>query len=299
MRRPATLLATLLAVPLAGLLAGLLGALPGAVQAAAASPQPAPAPLALVACAPGFPGTTEEAQPAMDGLARALERTAALPQGALGATYLPGEADGVARLGKPDAGLALVSLPFFLRHGAALGLTPRLQVELTGAGLLERWALIARKGRVAKPADLAGLTVLSTAGYAPDFVRGALGPFGRLPAAATVAPTAQVLSALRRAAAGADVAVLLDGAQAEALATLPFAGELEVVARSAPVPRALVATVGARLPPARWPALERGLLGLAADPQGAAALAGIRMVRFTPLDQPALAAARAMAEPAR
>jgi hypothetical protein len=267
-----------------------------AAPAARAAP---PARLALVACAPGFPGTTAEAQPHMDALAAALARAASLPEGALGAVYLPGEAEGVARLGEADAAVALLSLPFFLRHGAALGLVPRLQVELAGSGLLERWSLVARRGRVARAADLAGLTVLSTAGYAPAFVRGAPGGWGRLPEAAAVAPTGQVLSALRRAATGAEVAVLLDGAQSGALETLPFAGELEVVARSAPVPTALVATVGGRLDAARWGALEKAFLGLAGDPAGAAALAGIRMVRFAPLDRAALATARALVEGGR
>jgi len=283
MRRVLAPLLLLLAPPVLAL------AEPAAVAASPAGP------ITLVACAPGFPGTTAEAQPSMDALAGAVARGAALPAGALAALYLPGETDGVARLGQPDAAVALVSLPFFLAHGAALGLSPRLQVELAGAGLLERWALVARKGRVARPADLAGMTVLSTAGYAPAFVRGALGGWGRIPDGVAVAATAQVLSALRKAAGGAEVAVLLDGAQAEALATLPFAADLEVVARSAPMPTALVATVGTRLPAPRWAALEKALLGLAADPAGAAALAGIRMVRFLPLDAAALAAARATA----
>lgn len=247
----------------------------------------------LVACAPGFPGTTAEAQPHLDALAEALSRAAALPPGAVGAVYLNLEPEGVARLREADAGVALVTLPFFLQHGAGLGLVPRLQVEVAGSGLAERWALVARKGRVTGPADLAGLTVLSTAGYAPGFVRGAPGAWGRVPEAAKVAPTGQVLSALRKAAAGADVAVLLDGVQASSLPGLPFAGDLEVLARSAPVPTALVVTVGGRLAAARWAALERALLGLHADPAGAAALAGIRMVRFAPLDAAALAAARA------
>ena len=279
-------------VPLRLLLPLLLVVAP---RAAAAAPDPPPGRVTVVACAPGFPGTPEEAQPAMDALAAALARAARWPEGALAATYLPIEAEGVARLGQPDAAVALVSLPFFLRHGAALGLVPRLQAELAGQGLTERWSLVARKGRVARPADLAGLTVLSTAGYAPDFVRGALGPWGRLPGAAAVAPTAQVLSALRKAAKGEAVAVLLDGAQAEALATLPFAADLEVVARSAPVPTSLVATVGTRLAGARWAALEKAFLSVAADPGGAAALAGVRMARFAPVDAAALAAARALA----
>jgi hypothetical protein len=152
--------------------------------------------------------------------------------------------------------------------------------------------LVAKKGRIAGPAQLAQVTVLSTAGYAPAFVRGALGAWGRVPDATKVEPTRQILSALRRAASGDAVAVLLDGAQAEALGTLPFAADLEVVARSAPLPTALVATVGGHLPAARWTRLEKALLGLAGDPAGAAALAGIRMVRFAPLDGAALAAAR-------
>ncbi len=270
--------------PLAGLAALALLA-PPAVHAAAR--------LTLVTCAPGFPGTTAEAQPAMDALAAALAHAAALPAGELGALYLPGEGEGVARLGQPDAAVALLSLPFFLEHERALALTPRLQVELPGAGALERWTLVAKRGRVAKPADLGGFTVLSTAGYAPAFVRGALGAWGRLPAAAAVAPTSQILSALRKVAGGADVAVLLDGAQAAALASLPFASELQVVARSAPLPASVVATVGTRLSAPRWTPLEKAFLALHADPAGAAALAGVRMVRFAQLDPAALAAARA------
>ncbi|HSM91472.1 MAG TPA: PhnD/SsuA/transferrin family substrate-binding protein [Anaeromyxobacteraceae bacterium] len=248
----------------------------------------------ILACAPGYPGTTVEAQPSMDALAAALARGAGLPERALAAIYLPGEAEGVARLGAPDTAVALLSLPFFLQHADALGLAPRLQIQVAGAGLVERWSLVARKGRVAKPADLAGFTILSIAGYSPDFVRGAPGAWGRIPDSAKVAQTAQVLSGLRKAAAGADVALLLDGAQAAAVPTLPFAADLEVVARSEPVPTSVVATVGKRLPAARWAALERGFLGLAGDPTGAAALASVRMVRFAPLDPAALAAARSL-----
>ncbi|HSN13663.1 MAG TPA: hypothetical protein VLT61_03470 [Anaeromyxobacteraceae bacterium] len=274
-----------------------IAALLATAAALAAGPVHAapPARSTLVAVAPGDPGTTAEAQPAMDALSSALARLAGLPEGAIGAVYLPGEADGVARLGGSDAAVALVTLPFFLAHADALGLTPRLQVDVVGPGLVERWSLVARKGRVAKPADLAGFTVLTIAGYSPAFVRGALGPWGRIPESAKVTQTSQVLSALRNAVRGADVAVLLDGAQSGELASLPFAGDLEVVARSTPVPTSVVTTVGRRLPAGRWVALEKAFLGLAGDPVGAAALAGVRMARFAPLDPAPLAAARALA----
>ena len=254
-------------------------------------------PVTFVACAPGYPGTTAEAQPAMDAFAAAVTKAACWAPGQVVADYAPTEKEGLARLG--DAALALVPLPFYLQHSAALGLTPRLLVEQKGLGPAEHWTLVAKRGRVTKPADLAGMTVISIAGYAPGFVRGVLGPGWRLPDATKVTESAKVLSALRRAVQGEDVAILLDGAQGNALPTLPFAAELDVLARSAPLPAAVVATVGRRLGAARWSALEKALLALPGDPTGVAALDGIRMVRFTLADPAALGAIRKLAGPAQ
>ena len=64
-----------------------------------------------------------------------------------------------------------------------------------------------------------------------------------LPADVKIEATGQVLSALRRVAAGEPVVALLDQTQAAALPTLPFAGELKAVLQSAPVPVAILATV--------------------------------------------------------
>jgi hypothetical protein len=264
-----------------------------ATIACAAARADAPRPT-LVVCAPGSPGTTEEAQGAMDALAAAVAARAGLPAGGLAAIYLPGEDAGVTRLRAPDAAVALVTLPFFLKHEKALGLRAELQPAPQGGAGTERWSLVARKGKVADAAALEGFTILSTAGYAPAFVRGpALGAFGRLPASVKITPSSAVLSALRRAAAGEPVAVLLDGAQAAALPSLPFAAELEVVTRSPPLPSGVVATVDQRVPPARWAKLAAAFRELPGDPAGAEALAGIRMTRFEPVDAAALSAARA------
>jgi ABC-type phosphate/phosphonate transport system substrate-binding protein len=261
-------------------------ALVSGVAARAAEPHPT-----IVFCAPGSPGTTEEAQPTMDALAAAVSAKAGLQ---VAATYAPGEDAGLARLRAPDAAVAMVSLPFFLKHEQALGLRAELQPVLQGDVASERWSLVAKKGRVTAPAALEGFTILSTAGYAPAFVRGpALGGWGRLPASVKIVQSTAVLSALRRAAAGEDVAVLLDGAQTAALASLPFAGDVEVVARSPALPPGVVATVGKRLPAASWTRISAALRALASDPAGAAALAGARMTRFVPLDAAALSSARA------
>lgn len=271
--------------PLEPILAALLALAPAAAPAAQKA-------VALVACAPGYPGSTAEAQPTLDALAAALADAAGWPPGSLRAVYHQSEKAGVDQLAQPDAALAMVPLPFFLKHGEALQLTPRLQVQSEGGALLESWSLVAGKGRVGSPAALAGYSVVSLAGYHPGFVRGALGAWGRIPDSASVTFSGQVLTALRKAAAGEKVALLLDAAQAAALPTLPFASDLEVVARSAPLPAALLCTVRGRLPAARWKALEAALMGLPERPAGAAALEGVRVVRFAPLDQAALAEGR-------
>src|SRR5512141_181508 len=141
----------------------------------------------MVFCAPGSPGTTEEAQGAMDAFAAAVAGRAGLPAGALAATYAATEDAGVARLRAPDAAIALVSLPFFLKHEKALALKAQLSPVLQGGAATERWALVAKKGKASSPAALDGFTILSSAGFAPAFVRGAaLGGWGKLPASVRV-----------------------------------------------------------------------------------------------------------------
>lgn len=252
----------------------------------------APAPVTLVASAPGYPGTTAEAQPSMDAFAAAVAAAAGWPKGEVAAVYEETEQGGIERLRRPGAAVALVPTPFLVKHARDLKLTPRLQVEEKSNGLAQAWSLVARKGRVGAPGALAGFTLLSTAGYAPAFVRGALAGWGRLPDDVRITASSQVLSGLRRAAAGEDVVLLLDGPQAAALKTLPLAGDLEVVARSEPLPVAFTCTVGTRLAQARWAALSRALEALPAIPAGAAALEGIRMTRFVPADAAALASVR-------
>jgi hypothetical protein len=283
-QRPRALLAAALAVALVAPAA----ADPPGQPAAAGTPT-------LVAWAPGFPGSTKEAQPTMDALAAAVAAAAQLPASGLAAVYQETEKGGLARLQQPDAALAMVPLPAFLKYEKELGLVPRLAVVQAGApDAGESWSLVAGAGKLKGAADLAGWQLVSGASYAPRFVRGpALGGWGTLPAGVTLAPAGAVLSALRRAAAGEKVALLLDRAQAASIATLPFAKDLETVARSAPLPGALLCTVRGRLPDARAAALVQAFAGLAARPEAAAALAGVRIARFVPLDEAALKRARA------
>jgi len=264
-------------------LIGLLLAQPASVPAG---------PRTLVVCAPGYPGNTAAAQPTMDAFAKIAAEAAGWRSGTLRALYFESAGGGLARLAEPDAVFALVSLPFFLQHEADLHLSAKLQAaQESGAG--EIWRLVGHRGRISTPAGLDGWEITGTAGYAPEFVRGpVLGGFGALPASTRVTFTANVLSSLRRAAAGEPLAVVLDRSQAEALESLPFASDLESVARSVPMPGTLLCAVGGRLPTKQADEFVRGLARLHLRPEAADILKTMRLVRFEAADRAALDAAR-------
>ena len=99
-----------------------------------------------------------------------------------------------------------------------------------------------------------------------------------------------MLSVLRRVIAGEPVTVLLDGAQTNALASLPFANELQAVTQSAPLPGAILAVVDARLSKARAEALRAALLSLSHSAVGAEVLANLRLRGFVLPQLPSRAA---------
>jgi hypothetical protein len=250
-------------------------------------------PVTLVVCAPGYPGSTVEAQPAMNAFAAAAARAAGWAPGELEAVYYETERGALERLAEPGAALLLAPLPFFLQHRAAYALEPYLEAVEKGGEAAEPWTLVAAAGAVTRPADLAGFELVSLAGYAPRFVRGpALGSWGELPATVKITFSGAVLSSLRRAASGEKVALLLDHAQAAALPTLPFAAKLAVVTHSAPLPVMVLCAVDTRLPALRVKAMLAALRTLGATPSGAEALAGLRLTGFVPADTAALARAR-------
>jgi hypothetical protein len=241
----------------------------------------------LVFCAPGYPGAAGDAQPLVDQFASAAAAASGWPAGSLAAVYDPSEEGGLAKLRNADAVLAFVPYPFFVEHAAQLHLMPLVQADITDVGPQQRWSLVAKSGRVTDAKSMAGYTILSVAGYAPNFVRHSALEGWALPPDVKIEATGQVLSVLRRIAAGEPVAALLDQTQAAALATLPFAADLKTVAESPPLPVALIAAVDSRLAAARAQALQAALLKMGHGPgPGADALAPLRIRGFVPSKLP-------------
>jgi len=235
----------------------------------------------LVFCAPGYPGGAGDAQPYVDQFAVAAASAAGWPAGSLSAVYDPTEQGGLAKLNGADAVLAFVPYPFYVEHGAELHLTPLVQADVEGTGTREKWSLVAKTGRVTGAASLGGYTIVSVAGYAPAFVRHSALSAWELPANVKIEPVGQILSALRRVAAGEQIVALLDQLQATALPTLPFAGDLKVVVQSPELPVAIIAVVNNRLPAARAKAFQAGLLKMGKGGGGAAdTLGSLKILGF-------------------
>jgi len=244
----------------------------------------------LVFCAPGYPGASGDAQPYVDQFASAAVKAAGWPAGSLAAIYDPTDDGSVAKLGSSDAVLAFVPYPFFVEHGAQLHLTPLAQADVDGTGTQQRWSLVAKSGRISGPSPLAGYTILSVAGYAPEFVKHAALAAWTLAPDVKIQPTGQILSALRRIANGEPTVALLDQSQASALSTLPFASDLKAVATSASLPVAIIVVVQSRLPAARAKAFQAGLLKISQDAQGRDTLSQLKLKGFVMPQVPTQAA---------
>ena len=246
----------------------------------------------LVFCAPGYPGGAGDAQPLIDQFTNAAVAISGWPAGSLAAVYDPTEEGGLAKLGSADAVLAFVPYPFFVEHAAQLHLTPLVQADVADVGPQQRWTLVAKSGHVTGPASMSGYTILSVAGYAPNFVRHIALEGWALPSDVKIESTGQILSALRRVAVGERVAVLLDQTQAAALPSLPFASELKVVTQSPELPVAVIAVVDSRVSAGRARALQAGLLKIGRVSGSADSLAPLRLHGFVQTKLPSQAAAR-------
>ncbi len=234
----------------------------------------------LVFCAPGYPGGAGDAQPFVDQFAKAAVTSAGWNAATLAAIYDPTEEGGLQKLKSADSVLAFIPFAFYVQHGAELHLTPLAQADVTDVGTQERWTLVGKVGGPTGPEALSGYTLLSVAGYAPEFVRHSALAAWALPADLKIETTGQILSALRRVAAGDKVVALLDQTQAAALPTLPFAPPLKTLVQSPPLPVALLAVVDSRVPAPRARALQAALLKMSAVPGDTDTLASLHLKGF-------------------
>lgn len=243
------------------------------------------APLNFVAIAPGYPGNTDQAQPSMDALARAVEVAADLKIGDVTFTYYEELEDGLARLDAGDVAGVMVPLSFFHRFATERSLSPVLEA-IQENGEYDSWSLVALKGQIEVPTSLSGWVIAGKPGYAPDFVREvALADWGQLPKDVEIRFSPSIIRDIRKAARGESVAVLLDRFQTDSLGSLSMATELEVVTTSVELPASIFCWVGDSVEAAVRHRLEGALMALGDSALGREALGEVQLDGFENFDE--------------
>lgn len=194
---------------------------------------------------------------------------------------------------KPTAGI--VSPGFYLAYAKALGMEPLLETQRRGVPV-ERYVVVTRKDG---PAELTGLKgkIIATAIAAEEryvvgvVLAGALGNEVRLKAVTDVEGAAFDLAA---GAPRAAEAVLLEEAAWKVFAQDEELGAaLKVVYTSADLPGNLVVSFAEGRPAVPAAKLRAALQELSGSEAGQAALASIRVEKFSAVDEARLAKARA------
>ena len=197
----------------------------------------------MLFCLPGFPGTSSQAQPYIDKMLRHLEGKLALAQGTMTGTYLPDGDKSVKMLvsSKPD--LALVGPSILAGNHKAMGMKVIAKVEINGRGQ-ETYSVITAKGGPSSLADLAGKTVSGAVVHDEKYVHNVLLDRKLAVGDLTLKSQKRPLKSLRDVVRGKVDAAIVDRSVVDHMSELDFAGDLQVIYTSVPVPAPAVVVMG-------------------------------------------------------
>ena len=234
--------------------------------------------------APYGAGDAEQAAATMEEFARYVEKAAGWPEGSASATYSSTVDGDLGRLQEDPPGYVIVTAPIYLRHHAAFGWRAMGSL-ITDTADAQRYSVYGPAGSTL--ASLEGAPLTGDTAYDAAFVAGIV--LGRAEVGFELVPTDRPLSAVRKAARGESIAVLLDEGQRRALDSLPTGDDLVLLAESIWMPAGILAAgegVSAEAAEKLMAALERA----ADDPAAEPLFHTMRIRRFEPVDPEVLAA---------
>lgn len=197
-----------------------------------AASEPSP----VVVCYPGGPVSEDDANKAMSAMLGVVERVGGWPSHTFSSAF-SSDVEGCKNLLKEkQPAFAITSLGIFLDQRQSLHLEPIVQPRMRGAST-EQFHLVAVKGHFGSLDEVKGKQVGGTVFEEAEFIRrivfaGKLDPQKDF----SLKPSKQAIRALRALDKGELDAVLLNGQQFAALASLPLTHELDSVFTSAPIP---------------------------------------------------------------
>ena len=219
----------------------------------------------MLLCLPGFAGTSSQAQPYVDKMMRYLEKKLNLTDGSMAGKYFADEVMSVSELRSNKPEVALVGPSVFAPLQKDLGMKVIAEVTVNGRGE-EIYSVVSKKGGVASLSELKGKTlsgaVVSDEKYVVNVLLDKQVSLGDL----KLVPQERPLKSLRSVVRGEAEAAIVDQSVIDHLKDLPFAGDLNIIFESKPVPAPAVVVMGKGLEKAE--ALKEALVGMCKRPDG-------------------------------
>lgn len=219
----------------------------------------------LVLCYPGGSVKSRDAKPSTEQMLRLLEKLGGWPANTFGSAFTTDAAE-CDRLMAPKPDFAIVSLAYYLDHPAD-GLVPLVQPKIRGK-TTDTWRLMVRKGSYGSLEALKGKSLGGSLLSEPRFVDRLVFKGRAVLADFETRPTTQALKALRALNDRELESVLVSDPQFRSLPSLPFAGELEAVFTSDPIPLMGVVADEARTTPDERKRLQKALAGFCEHKEG-------------------------------
>ncbi|MDP8223397.1 MAG: PhnD/SsuA/transferrin family substrate-binding protein [Candidatus Lernaella stagnicola] len=237
----------------------------------------------LAVIRPGGPPATDQAHAQVAGLMHGLAATAGWPAGSADARYFNTTDDGYRYVKSQRPGFVFTTPGFYLAYRDELKLQPLTRAVLREGDTIQ-YFVVAKKGGASSLADLKGKTLAGAHLAEPAFVeRIVLG--GQLKLGDDVqAKVTSGFAALKNLHAGTVDAVLLDSKEKQALAALPFAGDLVVIFTSATIPNTGIMAVGGNVSAAEAAALRKAAADFCGSAAGKAVCDTFGIERFVPAD---------------
>lgn len=221
----------------------------------------------LVLCYPGGGVKARDAQPSTEKMLRLVEQLGGWKTGTF-ESFFTSRADECERWmveKKPD--FAIVTLGYWLDHGAADGWEPLVQPKVHGK-TTEVFRVVVRKGTYRDLEGLQGRSLGGTPLEEPRFVERVILQGRYRLTDFEVRPTQQALKALRALHERELEAVILNDQQFRSIDSLPFGAELEPIFASDPVPLMGVVAQVQRTTPDERKRLQKAMQGFCGHPEG-------------------------------
>jgi hypothetical protein len=215
---------------------------------------------------------------------RVVEESGGWSPGSMTGLFISSSRECGMRLDEQKPPFAITTLGTFLTYREKLGLVPLAQPVIDGS-TAERYRIMVRTGTHPSLAALKGKTIAGALVEEPQFLkrvvlRGAMDPESFF----TLKGSPGVLRCLRKLAQGELDGVIVNSQQYRALASLPFAGELEVAFTSEEIPLVGIVANGKLTTADERSRFTRALSRVCSHPEGKKLCELFGVENFVPAD---------------